>query len=149
MTIELNYKETMPCPKHTKCPRRTQNHEARDRYFSFQVKGWTNFDPMDKTLARLAEGIDQGNGFLTLVEVLTVEDDVASIHDEEVRTCFENLLAAKRLIRNFNELPAKIKEELRATALRSEEEVVPKNIVTLVPGSSASPEPAAVVKRWP
>ena len=130
-------------------PQTNQNHEARDRYFSFQVKGWTNFDPMDKTLARLAEGIDQGNGFLTLVEVLTVEDDVASIHDEEVRTCFENLLAAKRLIRNFNELPAKIKEELRATALRSEEEVVPKNIVTLVPGSSASPEPAAVVKRWP
>jgi hypothetical protein len=126
-----------------------QNHEARDRYFSFQIKGWTNFDPMDKTLARLAEGIDQGNGFLTLVEVLTVENDVASIHDEEVRTCFENLLAAKRLIRNFNELPAKIKEELRATALRSEEEVAPRNIVTLVPGSSASPEPAAVVKRWP
>ncbi len=129
-------------------PQTKQNHEPRDKYFSFQIKGWTNFDPMDKTLARLAEGIDQGNGFMTLVEVLTVEDDVASIQDEEVRTCFENLLAAKRLIRNFNELPAKIKEELRA-ALRTEEEVAPKNIVTLVPGSSASPEPAAVVKRWP
>ena len=129
-------------------PQTNQNHEPRDKYFSFQIKGWTNFDPMDKTLARLAEGIDQGNGFLTLVEVLTVEDDVASIQDEEVRTCFENLLAAKRLIRNFNELPAKVKEELRA-ALRTEEEVAPKNIVTLVPGSSASPEPAAVVKRWP
>ena len=129
-------------------PQTNQNHEPRDRYFSFQIKGWTNFDPMDKTLARLAEGIDQGNGFLTLVEVLTVEDDVASIQDEEVRTCFENLLAAKRLIRNFNELPAKVKEELRA-AVRTEEEVALKNIVTLVPGSSASPEPAAVVKRWP
>ncbi len=129
-------------------PQTNQNHEAKDRYFSFQIKGWTNFDPMDKTLARLAEGIDQGNGFLTLVEVLTVEDDVASIQDEEVRTCFENLLAAKRLIRNFNELPAKIKEELRA-ALRTEEEAAPNKIVTLVPGSSASPEPAAGGKRWP
>jgi hypothetical protein len=129
-------------------PQANQNHEPIDRYFSFQIKGWTNFDPMDKTLARLAEGIDQGNGFLTLVEVLTVEDNVASIQDEEVRTCFENLLAAKRLIRNFNELPAKVKEELRA-ALRTEEEGAPKNIVTLVPGSSAGPEPASVAKRWP
>jgi hypothetical protein len=129
-------------------PHVKQTHEPRDRYFSFQIKGWTNFDPMDKTLARLAEGIDQGNGFLTLVDVLTVEDDVASIQDEEVRTCFENLLAAKRLIRNFNELPAKVKEELRA-ALRTEEEAPPQKIVTLVPSSSSSPEPAAGAKRWP
>jgi hypothetical protein len=129
-------------------PQTNQNHEPREKYFSFQIKGWTNFDPMDKTLARLAEGIEQGNGFLTLVEVLSVADDVASIHDDDVRTCFENIMAARRLIRNFNELPAKVKEELRA-AVKTGEEVVPKNIVTLVPGSSASPEPAAVVKRWP
>jgi len=58
------------------------------------------------------------------------------------------LLAAKRLIRNVNELPAKVKEELRA-ALRAEQEIAPKKIVTLVPGPSASPEPAAVAKRWP
>src|SRR6202048_5603036 len=109
---------------------KSQIDEPKEKYFSFQIKGWTNFDPMDQTLARLAEGIDQGNGFLTLVEVLTVQDNVASIHDEEVRTCFENLLAAKRLIRNFNELPAKVKEELRA-ALRTEEGVPPKKIVTL------------------
>jgi len=125
-----------------------QSHEPKDKYFSFQIKGWTNFDPMDKTLARVAEGIDQGNGFLTLVEVQSVVDDVASIHDEEVRACFENLLAAKRLIRNVNELPTKVKEELRA-ALRAEQEIAPKKIVTLVPGPSASPEPAAVAKRWP
>ena len=85
---------------------------------------------------------------MTLVEVVTVEDDVVSIQDEEVRACFENLLAAKRLIRNFSDLPAKVKEELRA-AVKTEEEAVSRNIVTLVPGSSASPEPAAVVKRWP
>jgi hypothetical protein len=149
MTIEFESKGDHAMSQTHEMPQTNQNHEPRDRYFSFQIKGWTNFDPMDKTLARLAESIDQGNGFLTLVEVLTVEDDLASIQDEEVRTCFENLLAAKRLMRNFNELPPKIKEELRAVALRTEEEVAPKNIVTLVPGSSASPEAAAVVKRWP
>ncbi len=125
-----------------------QNHELREKYFSFQIKGWTNFDPMDKTLAKVAEGIDQGNGFLTLVEVLRVEDSVDSIQDEEVRACFENLLAARRLIRNANELPTRVRDELRA-ALKLEEETVPKKIVTLVPGSSSSPEPAPVAKRWP
>jgi hypothetical protein len=122
--------------------------EVSQKYFSFQIKGWTNFDPMDKTLAKVAEGIDQGNGFLTLVEVLKVEEDVASIQDEEIRACFENLLAARRLIRNANELPTRVREELRA-ALRIEEEAVPKKIVTLVPGSSPTPEAAPVAKRWP
>lgn len=132
----------------TEVPEMQHSREQRGKYFNFQIKGWTNFDPMDKTLAKVAEDIDQGNGFLTLVEVLTVEDDVTSIQDEDVRACFENLLAARRLIRNFNELPTRVKEELRA-ALKSEEQVVPKKVMTLVPGSSASPEPGPVAKRWP
>jgi hypothetical protein len=123
-----------------------QSYEPREKYFSFQIKGWTNFDPMDKPLAKVAQGIEQGNGFLTLVEVLRVEDNVASIHDEEARACFENLLAARRLIRNFNDLPARVKEELRA-ALKTVEEIVPKKIVTLVPGSPPSHEPGSVA--WP
>lgn len=131
-----------------KVPPTNPSDEQKDKYFNFQIKGWVNFDPMDKTLARVVEGIDQGNGFLTLVEVLSVEDDVASIQDEEVRSCFENLLAAKRLIRNVNELPTKVKDELRA-ALKTEEEIGPKKVVKLVPGSSAGAEPAAVAKRWP
>jgi len=125
-----------------------QSDEQSEKYFSFQIKGWTNFDPMNKTLAKVAEGIEQGNGFLTLVELLRVEDEVASIDDEEVRECFENLLAAKRLIQNVNELPAKVKEELRA-ALETKEEVVPKKIVKLVPGPSANEESGARYKRWP
>jgi len=129
-------------------PQSNQSYEPGDKYFSFQIKGWANFDPMDKTLAKLAEGIDQGNGFLTLVEVLAVEDDVASIRDEEVRACFENLLAARRLIRNVNELPTRVKEELRA-ALNTEKAIAPRKIATLVPGSSTSQEPGAVAKRWP
>jgi hypothetical protein len=129
-------------------PRVNQSHEPSEKYFSFQVKGWAKFDPMGMTLARLAVGVDQGNGFLTLVEVLSVQDDIALIPDEEVRDCFQELSVAKRLIRNFNELPTKVKEDLRA-ALRIEEEIVPKKIGSLVPGSSAGSEPAAVEKRWP
>ena len=129
-------------------PATNQSFEQNEKYFSFQIKGWTNFDPIDKTLAEVAEGIEQGNGFLTLVEVLRVEEKVTSIDDEEAKECFENLLAAKRLIQNVNELPAKVKEELRA-ALKSEEEVVPNKIVTLAPAPSLNEESASLVKRWP
>lgn len=129
-----------------KVPHTNQSNEQK--YFSFQIKGWANFDPMDKTLTKVAEGIEQGNGCLTLVEVLRVEEKVTSIDDEEAKECFENLLAAKRLIQNVNELPAKVKEELRA-ALKSEEEVVSNRIVTLAPTPSVNEGSASRVKRWP
>jgi hypothetical protein len=125
-----------------------QGSEQTEKYFSFQIKGWTNFDPMDKTLAKVAERIDLGDGFLTLVEVLRVEENVNSIDDEEAKECFENLLAAKRLIQNMNELPQKVREELRAV-LKSDEEVVPTKIVTLAPAPSVNEESPARVKRWP
>jgi hypothetical protein len=131
-----------------KVPQINQSYEPKEKYFSFQIKGWVNFDPMDKTLAKVAEGIEEGNGFLTMVDVLSVEDDVASIEDDEVRGCFENLLAAKRLIQNVGDLPAKVKEDLRA-ALNSEAEIVSKKMVTMVSASSASEEQATRVKRWP
>ena len=128
---------------------RTNQSSEIERYFSFHIKGWTNFDPMNTTLAQVAERIERGDGFLTLVEVLKVEEKVTSIDDEEAKKWFENLLAAKRLIQNVNELPAKVREELRA-ALKGEEEVVPNKIVTLDPPSpSASEEAAGRVKRFP
>jgi hypothetical protein len=125
-----------------------QNAEPIEKYFSFQIKGWTNFDPMDKTLAKVAERIERGDGFLTLVEVLKVEDDVNSINDEEAKECFENLLAAKRLIQNVNNLPEKVREELRAV-LKSEEAIAPNKIVTLAPAPSLSEDSVSRVKRWP
>ena len=131
-----------------KVPQTDESHEQSEKYFSFQIKGWANFDPVNETLAKVAEGIEQGNGFLTLIEVLRVEDEVASIEDEEVRECFENLLAARRLIQNVNELPAKVKEELRV-ALQTKEEIVPKKTVMLVPGPSANEESGSRFKRWP
>jgi hypothetical protein len=48
-----------------------------------------------------------------LVEVLKTESDLAAIGDEEVRECFANILAAKRLVRNAHELPKNLVEELR------------------------------------
>jgi hypothetical protein len=113
--------------------------EHKDKYFSFQIKGWANFDPMDKTLTKVAEGIEEGGVFLTLLEVLKVENDLASIDDEEVRECFANILAGKRLLRNVHELPKALIEELRS-ALKSEEEVVPKKPATQVPISSVNNE---------
>ena len=122
--------------------------EVSEKYFSFQIKGWTNFDPMDKTLAKVAERIERGDGFLTLVEVLKVEDSVNSIDDEEAKECFENLLAAKRLIQNVNDLPEKVRQELRAV-LKNEEDFVPNKVVTLAPAPSVSEETVSRVKRWP
>ena len=132
----------------TPVPHKTQACEESEKYYSFQIKGWTSADPMNKTLANIAEDIDQGNGFLTMVEVPRVEGDLASIDDEEVRECFENTLAAKRLLRNIDELPKNLVDELRS-ALQAEDQDVPRKTVATVPISSPIDEPLARVKRWP
>ncbi|MGA9798772.1 MAG: hypothetical protein WBQ68_07165 [Terriglobales bacterium] len=128
---------------------RTSQSSESEKYFSFHIKGWTNFDPMNTTLAQIAERIERGDGFLTLVEVLRVEEKVTFIDDEEAKKWFENLLAARRLIQNVNELPANVREELRA-ALKNDEEIVPNKIVTLEPPAPlVNEETAARVKRFP
>jgi len=116
-------------------PRRNHNHEQNGKYSKFQINGWVNFDATDKTLAEIAEGIEQGDGFLTLIEVLEVDEDLACIGDEEARGCFENIIAARKLLRNVHELPKKLIEELRA-ALKAEEEIAPKKTVTSIAKSS-------------
>jgi hypothetical protein len=108
-----------------------QPGERSEKYYSFQIRGWANFDPMNKTLAKIAAGIDEANGFLTLVEVVEVADDLASIEDEEARECFANTLAAKRLLKNIYELPNKLMEELRS-ALQTEK-VISSRMVTQEP----------------
>lgn len=97
----------------------SQISEPKQRYFKVQMRAWTNFDPINKTMSEIAELIEQGNGFLTMVEVLEVEDSLASLPDEEVREGFENILAAKRLMNAVNNLPAKLKEELRSALDKS------------------------------
>jgi hypothetical protein len=125
---------------------KNQTDEHKDKYFSFQIKAWANFDPMDKSLGKIAEGIEQGGGFLTVVEVLKVEDDLACIGDEEARECFANILAAKRLVRNVHELPRTLLEDLRQ-ALKVDEDVAPKKTATRAGIPSASDE--SRVKHWP
>jgi len=127
-------------------PQEHQTDEHSEKYFGFQIKGWTNFDPMDKSLAKIAENIEQGGGLLTLVEVLRTENDLARIGDEEVRECFANILAAKRLVKNLHELPQNLLEELRS-ALKTEEGVAPKKTATRVEPPSANDD--ARVPRWP
>src|SRR5215813_5627383 len=97
----------------------SQISEPKQCYFKVQMRAWTNFDPINKSLAEIAELIEKGNGFLTMVEVLEVENSLESVPDEEVRNAFENILAAKRLMGSVNNLPAKLKEELRSALDKS------------------------------
>ena len=136
-------------PEAPSTPQTNKTDEHKEKYFSFQIKGWASFDPMTKTLARVAEGIEEGNGFLTLVEVLQVEDDLASIEDEEVRECFANILAARRLVKNVHELPKQLVEELRL-ALTTEEVPAPKKPVATAPASPAAETSGGQKpKSWP
>jgi len=126
-------------------PHQTEEHS--EKYFAFQIKGWINFDPLGKPLAKIAEGIEEGNGFVTLIEVLNVEDDPAAIADEEVRECFANILAAKRLVRTVHGLPKQLIAELRS-ALENEE-TVPKKTLASVMSLPVNGEPQLRTKFWP
>lgn len=110
--------------------RTTVNQEGGVKYHKFQIKGWVKFDPTGKALDAIAKATEEGDGFLTLVEVVRVEDDVAKIGEEEAREYFENMLAAKRVLRNFEELPRKLADALRSAinieaGVASERKVVP------------------------
>src|SRR2546426_1046594 len=95
-------------------PQKGQTDEHKETYYSFQIKGWTNFDPLGLTLAKIAENVQQGDGLLTLFEVVKTENDLAGIGDEEVKECFANTLAAKRVVKTLHELPKNLIEELRS-----------------------------------
>jgi hypothetical protein len=82
------------------------------------------------------------------MEVLEVDDDLASIGDEEARECFENIIAARKLLQNVHELPKKLKEAFRS-ALKTDEEVAPKKTVTPVSSLAVNDESAPRAKFWP
>ena len=84
------------------------------KYFKIQVRGWTDFDPLDKKLPEIADAIERGGGFLTAIEVLDTKDDLSAISDNVVREGFQNILAARRVLRSFGELPTSLVEDLRA-----------------------------------
>ena len=105
-----------------KGPQNNETPAQRGKYFKFQLSGWTDFDPMDKELSEITDAIAQGSGLLSVIEVVEVEDDLAAIKDMEVREGFQNILAARRILRSLGDLPKNVVEELRS-ALRVQEEV--------------------------
>ena len=84
------------------------------KYFKIQVRGWTDFDPLNKKLPEIADAIERGGGFLTAIEVLDTRDDLSAISDNVVREGFQNILAARRVLRSIAELPTSLVEDLRA-----------------------------------
>jgi hypothetical protein len=104
------------------------------RYFKMQIRGWTDFDPIPLKLSEITDAIEQGGGFLTAVEVLEVKDDLSGINDNVVREGFQNILAARRILRSIDALPPALIEDLRA-ALNGE--------VRKKAGASETPEPVA------
>jgi len=84
------------------------------KYYKIQVRGWIDFDPLDKKLPEIADAIERGGGFLTAVEVLDVKDDLSAVSDNVVREGFENIMAARRVLRSIGELPTSLVEDLRA-----------------------------------
>jgi hypothetical protein len=130
-------------------PPKGQTDEHKETYYSFQIKGWTNFDPMGQTLAKIAESIQQGDGFLSLLEVVKTENDLAGIGDEEVKECFANTLAAKRLVKTLHGLPKSLIEELRLALNTEKEEVTPKKPVLSAAPLPAKDELPSRPKQWP
>jgi hypothetical protein len=118
--------------------------EPKIKYFKIQMKGWTNFDPIGQSLADIAEAINRGNGFLTVVEVLEAHDDLASVSDEEVREGFSNIMAVKRLLRAVDDLPKLLKDELRAALEKDKQTSADET--NLVPKKTAAS--TAEDERW-
>lgn len=121
-------------PEAAKTPQSSEVPAPTGRYFKMQIRGWTDFDPMEKKLPEIAEAIERGGGFLTAIEVLDIKDDPSAIGDNLVREGFQNILAARRVLRNIGALPSGLLQDLRA-ALNSGQEAARK------PVSYESPEP--------
>jgi hypothetical protein len=114
-----------------KTPQSSEVPAQSGKYFKLQIRGWTDFDPMDRTLPEIAEAIQRGEGFLTAIEVLEVKNDPSDISDNLVREGFQNILAARRILRSIEALPPSLLQELRI-ALNSRDEVARKPAVSEV-----------------
>lgn len=123
-----------------KGPQNSETPAQREKYFKLQISGWTDFDPMDKELSEITDAIEKGDGFLSAIEVVEVADDLAAIKDTEVREGFQNILAARRILRSLGDLPKKVVEELRS-ALRVQE------VDERKPPRSAEPQPDWMLKQ--
>ncbi len=97
------------------------------KYFKVQLRAWTNFDPTDMELAEIAEAIENGSGFVSVIEVTRVAPTLAEIDDPEIRRRFAIVHAAQRLVENIHELPKSLQEKLYAALERSAEQSAARN----------------------
>jgi len=81
------------------------------KYFKLQLKAWTNFDPGQHDLTAIADAIQNGGGFVTVMEVTQVSE-LNEINYPEVRERFESLEAAKKILQNLDKLPKSVREQL-------------------------------------
>jgi hypothetical protein len=100
----------------------SQPTSQHGRYFNLQVSAWTNFDPSSAELTEIARAIEEGNGFLSVIEVTRVVDNVGEIDDPEIRQRFETVLAAERLLDGVSELPQSLKDKLYAALARDQQD---------------------------
>lgn len=81
------------------------------KYFKLQLKAWTNFDPSQYELSAIADAIQHGGGFVTVMEV-TQASELSEIGDLEVRERFESLEAAEKILQNLDKLPKSVRDQL-------------------------------------
>src|SRR5437868_1520158 len=81
------------------------------KYFKLQLKAWTKFDPAQEDLSAIANAIQNGEGFVTVMEVTQV-NELNEITDPEVRERFESLEAAEKILHNLDKLPNSVREQL-------------------------------------
>jgi hypothetical protein len=91
-------------------------------FYRLQLSAWTNFDPSNAELMDIAQAIEQGRGFLSVIEVTSVVDEVAKIDDPEIRQRFETVMAAEKLLENVGELPEPIRAKLYAALVRERQD---------------------------
>ena len=89
------------------------------KYSKLQIKAWTNFDPTDKRLSEIAQAIESGAGFVTVMEVTQVTE-LKEIGDREVRERFETIAAAEKLLQNLDKLPKAVREQLYSALTAAE-----------------------------
>ncbi|MCU1311101.1 MAG: hypothetical protein JWO20_2226 [Candidatus Angelobacter sp.] len=118
-------------PHSTATPLKTTDSR---KYFKLQLKAWTTFDPAQYELAAIADAIQRGGGFVTVMEVTQVSE-LKEISDLEVRERFESLEAAEKILQNLDKLPKSVREQLYS-ALATEK----SNTSAAEPTSPRAPE---------
>jgi hypothetical protein len=99
-------------------PTTTLSRPESKKYFKLQLKAWTSFDPTQQELTAIADAIQKGGGFVTVMEVTQVSE-LSEISDIEVRERFESLVAAEKILQNLDKLPKAVRDQL-SSALANE-----------------------------